>query len=442
MRIANPKSSSLFGPLVRKAAGLSSMTAVGQMTFVIALPLLARLFTPADFGLFTVYLSIVNICGPIAGMKFDSALYQAPSREHARPILALAIFTIGLVALGAAALLGVFGAHLPGALAPASAALGLLTPAGVLLAGLWSTTSAWAVRCNAISTLAIARFLQPATMTVMQVAAGLAGHSAVSLIAAHLLSHTLYSGYILLRTLHASEVREVFLPQVSQLVSQAGKNRMFPMFVMPANVASQLVSNAPPILLGSLFGAEVAGQYGMAYRLIFAPIAIVSLSLGHVFTSEVCSGAKTRAVKALASKIFLVSLGLVCAPILLAGALAPSFAAPLLGAKWAATGQIAFALSILASAQALATPFVEITSIYRFQMLRFEVELQTGALVFAAIFIGANMQMSALATIWLMSTAGAAGTLIGLALVWSAFRRKLTNLDSEPAVITPSAATS
>ncbi len=71
MRIANPKSSSLFGPLVRKAAGLSSMTAVGQMTFVIALPLLARLFTPADFGLFTVYLSIVNICGPIAGMKFE-----------------------------------------------------------------------------------------------------------------------------------------------------------------------------------------------------------------------------------------------------------------------------------------------------------------------------------------------------------------------------------
>ena len=211
---------------------------------------------------------------------------------------------------------------------------------------------------------------------------------------------------------------------------------------MPANVASQLVSNAPPILLGSLFGAEVAGQYGMAYRLIFAPIAIISLSLGHVFTSEVCSGAKTHAVKALASKIFLVSLGLVCAPILLAGALAPSFAAPLLGAKWAATGQIAFALSILASAQALATPFVEITSIYRFQMLRFKVELQTGALVFAAIFIGASMQMSALATIWLMSTAGAAGTLIGLALVWSAFRRKLANLDSEPAAITPSAATS
>jgi len=442
MRIANPKSSSLFGPLVRKAAGLSSMTAVGQMTFVIALPLLARLFTPADFGLFTVYLSIVNICGPVAGMKFDSALYQAPSREHARPILALAIFTIGLVSLGAAALLGVFGAHLPGALAPASAALGLLTPAGVLLAGLWSTTSAWAVRCNAISTLAIARFLQPATMTVLQVAAGLVDHSAVSLIAAHLLSHTLYSGFILWRTLHASEVREVFFPPVSQLVSQAGKNRMFPMFVMPANVASQLVSNAPPILLGSLFGAEVAGQYGMAYRLIFAPIAIVSLSLGHVFTSEVCSGAKTRAVKALASKIFLVSLGLVCAPILLAGALAPSFAAPLLGAKWAATGQIAFALSVLASAQALATPFVEITSIYRFQMLRFKVELQTGALVFAAIFIGANMQMSALATIWLMSTAGAAGTLIGLALVWSAFRRKLANLDSEPTVVTPSPATS
>ncbi len=129
------------------------------------------------------------------------------------------------------------------------------------------------------------------------------------------------------------------------------------------------------------------------------------------------------------------------APILLAGALAPSFAAPLLGAKWAATGGWLRLVDPCLGAGARHA-LVEITSIYRFQMLRFKVELQTGALVFAARGVGASMQMSALATIWLMSTAGAAGTLIGLALVWSAFQRKLANLDSEPAAITPSAATS
>ena len=101
------------------------MTAVGQMTFVIALPLLARLFTPAHFGLFTVYLSIVNICGPIAGMKFTWRFIRLRD-----PASTLVILGAGdLHDIGSAALAplrsGVFGAHLPGALAPASAALGL-----------------------------------------------------------------------------------------------------------------------------------------------------------------------------------------------------------------------------------------------------------------------------------------------------------------------------
>lgn len=440
MRIASSKFLSLFGPLTRKAVGLSGLTAFGQLTFVLALPFLSRLFTPADFGLFTVYLSIVNICGPIAGLKFDSALYGAASRDHARPVLALAICTVAVISLVAAIVLVIFGARFSATLAQ-SAEMGLLTPAGVLLTGLWSTTSAWAVRCNAMSTLAIARFLQPAALAVLQLAAGLAGYSAVSLVVAHLLSHVLYSSYILARTLHASDIREVFFPGVSLLATQAKQNRMFPLFVMPAIVASQLVANAPPILLGSIFGAEVAGHCGMAYRMVFAPVAVVSLSLGHVFTSEVCRGAGTRAVRALAGKIVLASLALVCLPVLLFGALAPSFAGILLGAKWATIGQTVFAFSVLAAAQALAAPFVEITSIYRFQWLRFVVEMRTSALVFAAIFIGAKMDMSALATIWMMSLAGAVGTLIGLVSVWSAFKAKLAVLEAEAMVVAPTAAT-
>jgi O-antigen/teichoic acid export membrane protein len=291
-------------------------------------------------------------------------------------------------------------------------------------------------------TLAVARFLQPATMTLLQLAAGLGGHStAFALIVAHLLSHTLYSGFIFARTLHARELREIFRPPLSQLASDFGEHRRFPLFVMPANVASQLVANAPPVLLGSLFGAEVAGLCGMAYRLVSAPVAIISMSLGNVFTSEVCGGAKTQAVRALARRILIGSLIAVCLPILVAGALAPSFAGLILGAKWAATGPICFAFSLVGAAHALATPFVEITSIYHFQKLRFRVEALTVTLVFAAIFLGAWLKISALATIWLMSAAGAAGVLVGLASVWSAFNAKLADLDVDAASVAASTAT-
>lgn len=415
-------------PLARRVLGLSGMTAAGQLIFVLALPLLSRLFSPSDFGLFTIYLSIANIGGPIAALKFDSAIYSASSREEARPILALTIFSataISLVLTAFASIAAMRGDRLPGALMNVPTTLVMVMPAGILLASLWSATSAWAVRCGAISTLAIARFLQPAAMTVMQLCAGMLGWSATALILAHLASHALYSSFILLRTLRADEARQIFHPRLAHLARDARKNRLFPFYVMPANVASQLVSNAPPVLLGSLYGAMVAGYCGMAYRLVFAPTAIISLSLGHVLTATICGGANTRAIKALSRKILLASVIVVAVPILVFGSLAPHFAAFVLGPRWAATGQVIFAFAIFGAVQALAIPFNEITSTYNFQRLRFSVETTTAVVVFAAVLCGAALRFEALTTIWFMNVVGAAASAIGLTRILATFHRKL-----------------
>src|ERR1700730_9836920 len=86
-----------FGPFARKVMSLSALTALGQASFVIALPVLSRLYTPSDFGLFTIYLSIVNIGGPIVGLKFESALYAARTKQEAGITLALSILTITIM---------------------------------------------------------------------------------------------------------------------------------------------------------------------------------------------------------------------------------------------------------------------------------------------------------------------------------------------------------
>src|SRR5580700_1459504 len=83
-----------FGPFARKVMSLSALTALGQASFVIALPVLSRLYTPSDFGLFTIYLSIVNIGGPIVGLKFESALFAARTRQEEGTTLALSLLTM------------------------------------------------------------------------------------------------------------------------------------------------------------------------------------------------------------------------------------------------------------------------------------------------------------------------------------------------------------
>ena len=66
---------SRIGSLIRTAAGVSALAIIGQLTIVAAIPVLTRLYSPEDFGIFTIYLSIVNILGAIATLRFASSLY-------------------------------------------------------------------------------------------------------------------------------------------------------------------------------------------------------------------------------------------------------------------------------------------------------------------------------------------------------------------------------
>jgi O-antigen/teichoic acid export membrane protein len=413
------------GPLARKAMGLSALTAAGQATFLLALPLLSRLYTPSDFGLFTVYLSIVNIGGAIVGLKFESAIYATRTRHEASLAFGLTVLT--MAAISATTFLATQLIALTRPLSESLQSIGLILPAGVLLAGLWSASSVWAIKADAIGTLAMARFVQPSSMTAAQLVVGLVHPSGLALIVGHLASHVCYSTFVFSRTLTATDL-QVFEPAHWPVLSRLAQvHRRFPLLVLPAQVSALMVANLPPILLSLIYGAEIAGHCGLAYRITAAPLAVVALPLGAVFTSVATRSTNLDAVRALARKVFMVSVLAVATPMLLVGLAAPYLAGALLGSHWALTGKIVAAFALLGAAQTLAAPFNEVTSIYRHQGTRFLVETVSATLVLLPIGVGAICHWDALTTIWAMSTGGAVGALAGLTIVWGFLRSMVEN---------------
>ncbi len=408
-----------FGPFARKVMSLSALTAVGQGSFVVALPLLSRLYTPTDFGVFTIYLSIVNIGGPLIGLKFESALYAARTSDEARTTLALSILTI--ILMGAAATGGMYlcAEAWPTLINPVTRLTFAFLPFGLVLAGMWSVSSAWAIKSEAISTLAVARLLQPASMTAMQLAAAFVlPASGVVLIVAHLLSHCAYSVFVFSKTLARSDLSSLVPTKWLDVLRHARAQRAFPLYALPAHMSLLAVSNLPPLLLMSFYGAEIAGECGVAYRLVAAPLAIASLPMGAIFTSVVSRRPQSVVVVRLARRVFLANLCLVSLPILLLAIAAPAIAPAVFGDGWARTGEIIAAFALLGAAQSLAAPFAEITSIFRSQALRFFIEIVPATLVITSIFVGGLSEWRPLNTIWLMSIAGAGSSLFGLSLLW------------------------
>ncbi|SEC67753.1 Sugar transferase involved in LPS biosynthesis (colanic, teichoic acid) [Beijerinckia sp. 28-YEA-48] len=409
----------ILRPIARNAFILSSLTALGQLSFLIALPFLTRMFRPSELGTFTIYLSVVNICGPLVALKFESALYAAEKRDDARQIFvlcALAILGMTTLAWGIIKLIGYQFPALPAVLS--------LVPLGIFFAGFWSLTSAWAIRFDAIPTLSVARFLQPACMTVLQIAAGMTGFHAEGLILAHIASHALYTSFIMTRTLSLAELRELWPLPWRAILRRALDNRQFALFTMPAHVSSLAVSNLPPLVIGAMFSSAAAGYVGVAYRIAAAPLAIISLPLGHILTSEAVRDHSFRRIRMLTALTVAASFVFVSLPLLLLAGLAPRLAPILFDADWSVTGDILSALAIFAASQALLIPLVELTSVYKKQTRRLIVELTTLFLVFSSLLLGPTLGWTALPTIWAMSLCGTVGTLIGVVVILASVLRR------------------
>jgi O-antigen/teichoic acid export membrane protein len=399
----------------RRAIGLSGLTAAGQASYLLALPLLSRLFSPADFGLFTVYLSVVNILAPIAGLRFELALFSTIDGNGARVIVRLVLTTLLVMTLIATGLV-TFGSHRLGSESGHAIQTTLIfLPFGIFLRGLSDCATAWAIGSGSLRTLAIASFAQPFLLAVLQAVFGLMHLGATFLVLAYIGSYAAYAAVVFTRTMSREDVVGIFGAPLREIWRMARANIKFPLFTMPATLITLLISNMPPLLIGSLFGPDAAGQYGVAYRVAVGPITVICTPLNNIFTSEASRSSDPAVVRTAMRIVAAASLALVAIPILIFGLFAPYLAAFALGPHWHLAGNIAAALSVMAAAQALTSPFSDVTSIYRRQEVRLIVDALRFCLVCPPIVWTVYAGWDTLSTVRLMAAGGTVGFVINLA---------------------------
>src|SRR5882757_9836010 len=98
----SPAARQLMGRLVYAASGVSILSIVGQLTVVATIALLTRLYSPSDFGVFTIYLGLVNILAAAAALRLNALLYVVAIGKQSHAALKLVLVTIALTSLLAA----------------------------------------------------------------------------------------------------------------------------------------------------------------------------------------------------------------------------------------------------------------------------------------------------------------------------------------------------
>ena len=103
----------------RHVLTLLTGTGLAQLIALAAAPLLSRLYTPEDFGVFALYLSVVSLLAILATGRYELAIVLPEDDDDARHLLALALLISLVVSAASLGLVLLFGLPLLNYLAPA-----------------------------------------------------------------------------------------------------------------------------------------------------------------------------------------------------------------------------------------------------------------------------------------------------------------------------------
>ena len=392
------------------AAGVSALALTGQLTLVAAIPILTRLYSPEDFGIFTIYLSIVNILGAIAGLRFSTSLYVVEDRAGA--LVALKLVLLAVCATTSIVLAA--GYLLSAIIPPSLQHLVCLVPIGMAAVGIADAMNCWCLRFNHIRDFGMGRLILPATMALLQVGFGLAHVGDDAMVRAHILSQAVLIAFLCTRLLKWDDIRRIKQVSWDTVAATARREYKFPVFELPSALAGFAIINLPAIFIGSLFGTAFAGHFGVAARLVTGPVTLIALPLSNVFVAEASKGFDRQHLLGTAFGLLAVAAVLIALPVLGLGFVSPYVVVPLLGPSWMPTGQIMAALALMCAAQSLSTPIQEVPTLFRRQELRLLVDLVRAVLVFAPLLIGARLGYDPLQVIFAMAAGGATGYALGI----------------------------
>jgi len=371
--------------LKRATLTLLAGSALAQAVPLLLGPWIARLYTPAEYGQFSLVWTVASNLAVVGCARYEFALVL--EREDAGASALLALCLRMLLAMTAMAVV-VGGAWMFWADLSVAAAL----PWIVLAASASQALAQWAARAGEFAVLAWGRVVQWGGGALAQVGFGLLQAGAWGLIGGAMLA-TAAAAAMQARPAPAGGWRGLLRPQ--PLRAMAAKHRDFPLLNTPHAFAGALQDTLAITLLTAWLGSPEAGAWALALRYLKAPASLVGGSLSQALYPRLTQAGSLAEARALVRRNLLL-LAAIALPLMLALlALGPWLFAAVFGAEWRGAGELARSLAPYVALHFIASPLSVVLMAWGAQAWGLKL-----ALVGQVLFVGgliAGLQLGGLA---------------------------------------------
>lgn len=339
----------------RNVLTLLGGTALAQVIPLLAAPLLARIYTPEQFGALALLLAIANPISLVVCGRYELTVVIPREDERANLLARLGLLVAVCVTFVLGLLIVLFREPIAALLGGSSALLPVLvSPLLFGAMGFFQPLNNWLIRKQAFRAMGVNKMVQTSLITLVSLGLGWSSvHDGLSLgyVAG-------WAAYVVLGIVQVRREGFRFRPLDIDAMREASReHRDFPLYnTLPALLHTATLS-IPVFFLLRAFGEEATGQLNLCRQTVLLPVTFFATTWMQVYTQRASRTVVEKNPVMPGLRRSLVALGamaLVLAVVLLAAA--PRLFALVFGETWTEAGEYAQLLALSIALQFIVTP--------------------------------------------------------------------------------------
>ena len=318
---------------------LVSGSAIAQFIGILFAPVLSRIYTPEDFGIWGTLLATISIINVVGTLKYEMAIVLEKNNHKADHIQFLCIIVLFIITILSAITfcLPVFWIHI----LPNNELLIKVLPFASMIifcTGLYNIFTFRLNREKSYKRIASAEIIWKSSTIIGQIIIGYITASWLGLAIGHL-TGLLLSIFILLPEVMNRTNASISMHSLSEVTK---KYKRFPLFSAPQNFISSISLNIPVLLLGYFFDVQIVGYYFLAYRIMILPIRFLGTAIRRVFLKQGSEYIeKPRLFYQLYKNITLILIFIIIFPTVIIFIFGPYIFTFIFGNEWNQAGEFA-----------------------------------------------------------------------------------------------------
>lgn len=322
----------------RNVLTLMTGTTIAQAIPVAISPILTRIYTPEDFGVFALFIAITGLLSVIISGRYELAIMLPQKDEDAINIVALGMALVVIFSLLLMILVVIFNISFTRILNNDDIGYWLYwMPVALFLTGLFNILSYYNNRKKNYKDIATAAITKAIVLAVVQLGVGFIKCGVSGLISGQIVS-SLFSNIYLLKNIIRDKI---LLSKISRIkiTAMVKQYKDFPKYQAPHAMLNTFSSNLPIYMFTPFFGMIIVGWYSLSTRIVVSPLMILAGASAKVYNQKVTQlydesndpyGFTIRLLKSLLRKIII--------PFLLIVIFAPDIFSIIFGENWKEAG--------------------------------------------------------------------------------------------------------